>query len=155
MFHKATNVTFKQGTRLEVRFQDGVTKRFDINTLFQERPELKALKKHKLFETGKLCGSHTIKWDEALCLDTETIYISGSAIRIEEKSIQLKIADTILSARSAAGLSQKQLAELSGIDQSDISKIERGVANPSVNTLDRIAKALGKKLTITIENKTH
>ena len=37
------------------------------------------------------------------------------------------------------------------IDQSDISKIERGVANPSVTTLDRIAAALGGHLSITIE----
>ena len=36
-------------------------------------------------------------------------------------------------------------------DQSDISKIERGVANPSVATLERIAAALGGRLTIAIE----
>ena len=45
----------------------------------------------------------------------------------------------------------KEIANLTGIDQSDIYKLERGVANPSVNTLKRIADALDMKLNITIE----
>ena len=48
------------------------------------------------------------------------------------------------------GISQKELSDLTGIDQSDISKIERGIANPSVNTLSRIAQALGAKLQISM-----
>ena len=56
-----------------------------------------------------------------------------------------------MEARCNADITQKQLAELTGIDQSDISKIERGVANPSVSTLERIAEAVGGKLKISIE----
>ena len=63
----------------------------------------------------------------------------------------MSFADAVRKARAEAGISQTQLAELTGIDQSDISKIERGVANPSVSTLQRIAKALGGRLTITID----
>ncbi|MDO4845468.1 MAG: helix-turn-helix transcriptional regulator [Oscillospiraceae bacterium] len=48
------------------------------------------------------------------------------------------------------GLSQKELSDLTGIDQSDLSRIERGIANPSVNTLNRIAEALDAKLQISI-----
>ena len=51
-------------------------------------------------------------------------------------------------------MSQKELAAVTGIDQSDISKIERGTANPSVNTLARIAKALGCSLLISMEQQT-
>ncbi len=43
---------------------------------------------------------------------------------------------------------QAQLSERSGINQSNISRIERGEGNPSVETLNRIAKAMGKKLVI-------
>ena len=52
--------------------------------------------------------------------------------------------------RAMMGMSQKQLSAITGINQSDISKIERGIANPSVATLERIAKALGGQLTISI-----
>ena len=43
---------------------------------------------------------------------------------------------------------QKELSELTGIAQSDLSKIENGNANPSLKTLKRLADGLGKKLQI-------
>ena len=49
------------------------------------------------------------------------------------------------------GLSQKELAAQAGISQSDLSRIEQGIANPSVATLGRIAEALGAELRISIE----
>lgn len=49
-------------------------------------------------------------------------------------------------ARVAQGLTQRQLSELSGIPQADISRIERGAGNPTEATLERIAAALGRKL---------
>jgi ribosome-binding protein aMBF1 (putative translation factor) len=49
-------------------------------------------------------------------------------------------------ARVAEGLTQRQLAKLSGVPQADISRIERGAGNPTEATLERIAAALGRKL---------
>lgn len=46
------------------------------------------------------------------------------------------------------GLTQKELSELTGIAQADLSKIENGNANPSLKTLKRLAEGLGKKLQI-------
>ena len=63
-------------------------------------------------------------------------------------------AAAVAAARAKAGLSQRELAARCGIDQSDISKIERGVANPSVATLERIARALGGSLMIQIDQQT-
>ena len=48
--------------------------------------------------------------------------------------------------RSRAGLSQEQVADQTGIDQAEISRIERGVANPTHDTLERIAAALGVRV---------
>ena len=48
-------------------------------------------------------------------------------------------------------MSQLDLSVATGIDQSDISKIERGMANPSVSTLKRIAAAMGSNLKIAFE----
>ena len=52
------------------------------------------------------------------------------------------IAMQIVALRQDHGLTQAQLAELSGIDQGDLSRIERGATNPTARTLGRIAKAL-------------
>ena len=49
-------------------------------------------------------------------------------------------------ARLASGLSQRQLAERSGVRQADISRIERGAGNPTETTLQRLASALDKRL---------
>ena len=54
----------------------------------------------------------------------------------------------ISEARKSTGLTQVQLAAKTGIDQSDISRIENGEANPSLNTLKRLAAGMGMKLKI-------
>ena len=51
---------------------------------------------------------------------------------------------------SKAGISQVELASKTGINKSDISKLERGTGNPSVGTLNRLASAMGMKLSIQI-----
>lgn len=45
--------------------------------------------------------------------------------------------------RERAGLSQRQLAELSGVHQGYISQLETDVYSPSVTTLSRLANAYG------------
>jgi transcriptional regulator with XRE-family HTH domain len=45
-------------------------------------------------------------------------------------------------ARAIAGLEQRDLARLANLDSSHISLIERGKRNPTVATLEKIAKAL-------------
>ena len=58
------------------------------------------------------------------------------------------IIQTMIDARKRSGLTQKQLSEKTGITQSDISKLENGSANPSLQTLRRLADGLGMKLKI-------
>ncbi len=59
-----------------------------------------------------------------------------------------RFGDILAELREDRGLTQKQLSEATGIDQSDLSKIERGMANVSISTLNRIALALGCRLNI-------
>ena len=151
MFHKAIDLKLLEGTALEVTFQNGIVKRYDMSELFLKYPQLKALEDRSLFLSGKLMGFYGIMWNDDLDIEVETIYTDGNTVRKEEIMISQASAQAVAAARAAAGISQKGLAALTGIDQSDISKIERGVANPSVATLDRIAKALGGRLSIAIE----
>ena len=48
----------------------------------------------------------------------------------------------IIDARKKCNMTQKELAEKTGIDQSDISKIETGNANPALSTLKRLAEGM-------------
>ena len=50
--------------------------------------------------------------------------------------------------RKQKGYTQKELAERTGINQADISKLENGTRNPSVNLLKRLADGMGMALKI-------
>jgi DNA-binding XRE family transcriptional regulator len=152
MFHKAINLKFLEGTVLELTFRDGQVKQYDMAELFSKYPQLKALEDRKLFLSGKLMGAYGIIWNDELDVEAETIYEDGVTVRQLSDTVIRDMGESIVSARAKAGLSQKQVASLTGIDQSDLSKIERGVSNPSINTLERIAKALGGRLTVRIES---
>ena len=71
---------------------------------------------------------------------------------IEEYDIAVEVRDLVISARNAANLTQKQLAQRSGVSQANISKIENGNYHPSLSTLKRIADALGKRLVVSFED---
>ncbi len=58
------------------------------------------------------------------------------------------------SARKSRHMTQKELSEAAGIDQSDISKIETGNANPSLSTLIRLAEGMDMLLHLGILNFT-
>ena len=60
-----------------------------------------------------------------------------------------QIVRAMIEGRERAGLTQEQLAEVTGITQADISRLENGEANPSLGTLKRLAAGLG--LTLKLE----
>ena len=68
----------------------------------------------------------------------------------EYESIQpeMDVIRAIVEARTSQNLTQKELAELTGINQADISKLENGTRNPSVNMLKRLADGMGMVLKI-------
>lgn len=61
---------------------------------------------------------------------------------------EFAIIQALIDARHAAGMTQKELSEKTGIAQGDISKLERGTSNPSLRTLHRLAKGMGMKIRI-------
>ncbi|VAW04175.1 hypothetical protein MNBD_ACTINO01-1618 [hydrothermal vent metagenome] len=75
----------------------------------------------------------------------------ASADEVEVKSFDgytdaFRLANQILSARKHIGMTQVELASMSGIAQSEISRIERGIGNPTVETLSRVGRSLDLNL---------
>lgn len=60
----------------------------------------------------------------------------------------------LAAARNDAHLTQVELAQRAGIDQAAVSRIENGQANPTVDLLEDLARALGKSLVIKFEPET-
>jgi len=70
--------------------------------------------------------------------------------RKEYESMQpeFDVIKAMVAARTSQNLTQKELAERTGIHQADISKLENGTRNPSLNLLKRLAEGMGMVLKV-------
>ena len=70
--------------------------------------------------------------------------------RAEYEALQPEhaVIQAIIDARKESGLTQKELSEKTGIAQGDISRLEKGIGNPSIKTLKRLAEGMGMLLKI-------
>jgi len=95
----------------------------------------------------------TTPWEqvrqESLAAMTETERAEYDAAAIEAEA-RLQLAELVYHARTAAGISQTELARRAGTRQSVISAIENGAQAPGGIMLARIAHALGGTLSIHI-----
>lgn len=66
----------------------------------------------------------------------------------EELEPEYQLICAMVESRREKNISQQELADVTGINRSDISKIENGNANPSLRTIKRVAKGLGKRVEI-------
>lgn len=63
------------------------------------------------------------------------------------------LGDQLAASRKEAHLTQERLAELSGVPQADISRIEHGQGNPTRDTLVRLGEPLGLVLTYAADTR--
>jgi DNA-binding XRE family transcriptional regulator len=68
---------------------------------------------------------------------------------LEAFRAHFRVGRQIAEARRARRLTQRQVAKIARIDQADISNIERGAANPTLNTLSAVASAVGMRIELT------
>lgn len=66
----------------------------------------------------------------------------------DEMEPEFQLIKAMLKGREERRLSQRELAERTGITQADISRMESGEANPTLDTLKRIAEGLGMSLNL-------
>ena len=146
---KSIKLVLKEGTTFDLYFVDGIVKRYDILSLADKFPQLKALKDRELFLKGKLFGWSGVYWNDELDIECDTVYEEGVDVSKEYDDIEnVVLGYRIKELRKNADLSQVELASKAGIDQSDLSKIEKGLANPSIKQITRVLSALNQKITI-------
>lgn len=61
----------------------------------------------------------------------------------EDIQPEMDVIRAMVDARISQNLTQKELAERTGINQADISKLENGTRNPSLKLLKRLADGMG------------
>lgn len=72
---------------------------------------------------------------------------------IDTDALKKKIGRSIFTLRKAARMTQSELAEAAGLGNEYISKIERGLGSPSLETLAKIAQALQEEMKVLFDFK--
>ena len=86
-----------------------------------------------------------MKWDDA----KQIINSDPEVMReLELNAVEYQVVREIIKARKELNLTQEQLADLVGTKQSNISRLESGEYNPTIEFLSKIANAMGKTLEI-------
>ena len=71
----------------------------------------------------------------------------------EELQPEMNVIRAIIDARLSQKMTQKELAEKTGIAQTEISRLESGTRNPSIKLLQRLADGMGMVLNVTFTPK--
>ena len=154
MTHRIVSVKPMENFILLVNFQNGIEKTYNVRNLYPIFPQFKIFESDTtLFKQVQVdTGGYGISWNDELDLDAEDIWENGIETDTK-KEIEIVdiLAENLMKARDIVEMTQKQLSEATGIYQADISKIERGLANPSLSTLKRLADGMGLKLKIEFE----
>lgn len=66
----------------------------------------------------------------------------------DDHEMEHQLTMMLMKEREAQHMTQTELAERTGLRQSNISRIEKGQASPTLATLRRIARGLGKELQV-------
>ena len=153
MFIHAIEVKFLEDVTLEMTFQDGKIVRYDMSKMFSKYPQLKELRENRmLFENGRLDkGGNGVIWNDDLDFDAMSIYEDGEVVGEINTSINQQIGTLLIKAREDSHVTQVELSKKSHIDQGDISKIEKGLGNPTISKINKLFNALGKTVHISIE----
>jgi DNA-binding XRE family transcriptional regulator len=151
MTHRIKEVKTLENFVVSVIFQDGVEKEYDVKQLFSVFPQFQVFETESpLFKQVTVdVGGCGISWNDELDLAAEEVWDNGLETGVIHKvDILSEIGVNLTKARDIAEITQKELAEKTHIYQGDISKIERGSANPSVKTLQRLAEGMDMVLKI-------
>lgn len=150
MYRKVKSIKALENLKLLAVFQDGTEKEYNVGAVSSVFPQFKEFETNPaLFAQVKVdVGGYGVSWNDELDLSADEIWECGITVGKKEVSLADMVAERLVSARGSVGMTQCCLAEETGIYQADISKIERGLANPSLHTLQRLADGMGMEIVI-------
>ena len=152
MHYRAINIEFLTDVTFKMTFQDGKIVKYDLSKLFSKYPQFKRLRENRnLFMMGHLdSGGYGVIWDDELDFDATSVYLDGEVVGETETSLNQKIGFLLAKTREEQNITQTELAKISRIDQGDISKIEKGLGNPTIAKIQKLFRALGKKVSLIV-----
>lgn len=152
MSHKIYSIEQGKDYCIDVVFYNGEKRRCNFKALLETHYE-EDIAKRALKYLSKISiqlSKNGIVLTEGVIVDSDKIWGNSYSVgtnMIDDPAIML--ADLLIDIRECAGISQRELEKRSGIKQTQISKIERGEANPSLKTISRLFASMGRVVYIT------
>ena len=154
MYNRLTSVSFKENLIIIAKFNDGKIVSYNVKQLYKRFPIFNELESNSLlFNNGKIApGGCGVIFNDEIDIACEELYENGTLISQEKvEDLNIKIGNLFSFERENKGITQSELAKITNIHQAEISKIERGIGNPSIKTLERLATGLGLKLELILK----
>lgn len=89
--------------------------------------------------------------------EIRTDYMAGETfvepVKSDPEAEKRRIVDYFIRLRKEKGLTQQDLADTSGICRANVARFERGDYNPTLETMIRMAEAMGKTLEVSFKDK--
>ncbi len=101
--------------------------------------------------TGRIPRNAVKTFDELKAERLENLEVRDA---YEALRPEFELAETIITARTAQGLTQAELATRMNTSQSSIARLESGRISPSMKTWRRLAAATGTRPKVTLESLT-
>lgn len=79
------------------------------------------------------------------------IFVESEGVCMEMESAREAVVRQLREVRKAEGMTQEHLAELVGTKKSNISRLESGRYNPSLDFLVKVADGLGKQIQVRVK----
>ena len=150
MSHKIYSIENKTDYLMEVTFFDGEIRELNLKLLIETYPEYRECVADMLGRINEIAiakSRNGVILPGGVNVDNETVYWNAYSVRTGSVSDPLiSFADALIDARELKGISQRELEEKSGVRQAEISKIERGEGNPSLKTMGKLFRAVGREL---------
>jgi len=146
--HEIVKIKTLDNCRLLSLFSNGEYRLLDLHCLFDKYPQYKVLENEELFNKVKLSANYFVEWNDDLDLYGDNIFELSVPYEIDENPAIPLIGYQLKKIRLEKNITQMKLSKMTGIDQSDISRIENGCNNPSIEYLQKIATALHQRITI-------
>jgi ribosome-binding protein aMBF1 (putative translation factor) len=124
---------------------DSLRPRFNL-TAFAAAPGRGA--KRSAAVRAQMAAARRREWDGILARRRATVQWPPPAAT-ESTTVGAELARVVSASRASRGLTQQQFARLVGLRQSQVVRLDRGTHQPTLETLQRIAGALGLILTLT------
>ena len=154
MYNRLTSISFEENLIIMAKFNDGKIVSYNIRQLYDQFPIFKELENDPLlFNNGIIApGGCGIIFNDEIDIACEELYENGTLISQEKvEDLNLQIGNLFSLEREKKGITQSELAKITNIHQAEISKIERGIGNPSIKTLERLAEGLGLRLELILK----